>query len=252
MPVWHPRAVRIPYPDAGQYVEAGLKLVWHTTETLRRPAYDGSAPHFTFDAANGSLWQHIPIDRAARALEHPPGTVETNRAGCVQVELLGFARDTPSWPRAHYARIASLARWIEANHGVPRRCGVEFAATPHRLGSAAWLGYAGHLGHEHVPAQPAGHSDPGAFRIELVLGNPPRGSDVPHPTLARGARGEAVHHLQSVLRRLGYDLDADGVFGPITEATVRSFQRRHRLKADGIAGARTWAALHAAAARAKP
>src|SRR3954453_7968064 len=139
MAVGDPDAERIPHRDAGMFVPAQPKLVWHTTETRRLPAYDGSSPHFTLDPASGRLWQHIPIDRAARSLEHPPGAVETNRANAVQVELLGFARDTPSWPRASYRRIASLARWIEENHRVPRRSGVEFSTTPHRLSSDAWL-----------------------------------------------------------------------------------------------------------------
>src|SRR3954468_7403883 len=246
MAIWHPHATRIPYRDAGAYVPADPKLVWHTTETLRLPAYDGSAPHLTLDPANGSLWQHIPLDRAARALEHPPGSVETNRADCVQVELIGFARDTPSWPRAHYARIASLARWIEANHDVPRRSTVTFATTPQRLDSDTWLAYAGHLGHEHVPAQPGNHWDPGAFRIELVVGGEVRVSELQPPTLAVGDRGEPVHHLQALLRRAGYKLAADSIFGPVTQAAVRDFQRTRRLVTDGIVGPRTWAALREA------
>jgi N-acetyl-anhydromuramyl-L-alanine amidase AmpD len=244
MPVWHPDALRVPYRDAGAYVEAAPKLVWHTTETKRLPAYDGSAPHLTLDPAAGTLWQHIPLDHAARALEHRAGTVETNRAGCVQVELIGFARDTPSWPRADYDRIAELGRWIEANHGVPRRSTVTFATTPHRLGDQAWLRYAGHLGHEHVPAQPDNHWDPGALRIDLVLGGVMHALEVQDPTLALGARGEPVHHLQSLLRRLGYDVAADSIFGPLTEQAVRDLQRRRGLAVDGIVGPRTWAALH--------
>jgi hypothetical protein len=42
-------------------------------------------------------------------------------------------------------------------------------------------------------------------------------------------------------RRLG--VAADGVFGPGTEAAVRSFQRRHGLTPDGVVGPATWRAL---------
>ena len=40
------------------------------------------APHFILEVKNGQkrLVQCIPINRAARALEHPSGTLETNRA----------------------------------------------------------------------------------------------------------------------------------------------------------------------------
>lgn len=165
--IWHLGAKRVPYPDAGPYTPAAPKIVWHTTEGSSLPVYSGSAPHFTFNPETGSLWQHIPINRAAKSLEHPPGTVETNHANCVQVELIGFAKDTGHWSDAAYARIAKLARWIETNHDVPSRCTVTFSNTPTRLTPAAWLAYAGHCGHQHVPNNR--HWDPGAFRIELVL-----------------------------------------------------------------------------------
>lgn len=167
MAVWHPDAKRVPYTDAGPYIKCPPKIVWHTTETRGLPIYSGSAPHFTFNPKTGSLWQHIPLNRSAKSLEHPAGTVETNHANCIQVELLGYAKDTPNWPAEDYARIAKLARWIEVNHGVPSRCGVTFTnGTPH-LSPTAWLNYTGHCGHQHVPSNH--HWDPGMFKIELVL-----------------------------------------------------------------------------------
>ena len=42
-------------------------------------------------------------------------------------------------------------------------------------------------------------------------------------------------------RALG--ISADGIFGPGTQAAVKSFQRSHGLTADGIVGPATWAAL---------
>jgi peptidoglycan hydrolase-like protein with peptidoglycan-binding domain len=59
-----------------------------------------------------------------------------------------------------------------------------------------------------------------------------------NPTLRRGSRGAAVKQLQS---KLG--VGADGIFGPLTEATVRQFQREHGLVGDGIVGPLTWAKL---------
>lgn len=58
------------------------------------------------------------------------------------------------------------------------------------------------------------------------------------PTLRRGARGDAVKQVQS---KLG--LKDDGIFGPTTEAAVRSFQRGQRLVADGIVGPKSWEKL---------
>lgn len=65
----------------------------------------------------------------------------------------------------------------------------------------------------------------------------PDGS-APRPTLRRGAKGDFVSQLQTKLK-----IDADGTFGPKTEAAMRAFQRGQGLLADGIVGPKTWAAL---------
>lgn len=165
--VWHPNAKRVPHQDSGPFVNGKPKLVWHTTEGRSLPNYGGSAPHFTLDPKTGDLWQHIPIDRAARALAHPPGTPETNRARAIQVELIGFAGTTQDWSEQEYARIASLARWIERNAGVPRRSTVNFTVPADRLSGQAFVDYSGHIGHAHVPGND--HWDPGRFRIDRVI-----------------------------------------------------------------------------------
>ena len=66
------------------------------------------------------------------------------------------------------------------------------------------------------------------------------------PTLRRGSEGEYVTLLQTELIRRAYPLPkhgADGKFGAETEAAVKEFQRDRGLKADGICGKDTWAAL---------
>jgi peptidoglycan hydrolase-like protein with peptidoglycan-binding domain len=66
------------------------------------------------------------------------------------------------------------------------------------------------------------------------------------PTLRRGSRGTAVRTLQNRLKALGYSVGTvDGIFGAKTDTAVRAFQRKKRLTADGIVGAKTWAALYA-------
>jgi hypothetical protein len=164
--LWHPRAARAPHIDSGSFAGGGRKIVWHTTEGSSLPNYGGSAPHFTLNPQTGQLWQHIPLNRAARALAHPSGP-ETNRANAIQVELIGFAKDTGNWSAGAYANIAELARWIEAAFGVPRRTGVQFTVPATRLSGNSFFGYAGHIGHAHVPGND--HWDPGKFRIDLVV-----------------------------------------------------------------------------------
>lgn len=58
------------------------------------------------------------------------------------------------------------------------------------------------------------------------------------PTLREGSHGPAVVSVQKAVR-----VGADGVFGSLTDAAVRTFQRGHALAADGVVGAQTWSAL---------
>ena len=64
------------------------------------------------------------------------------------------------------------------------------------------------------------------------------------PTINPGATGDVVRRLQRALRRTpNLGLAVDGVFGPATEAALKSFQSGAGLAADGVAGPATWAAL---------
>lgn len=58
--------------------------------------------------------------------------------------------------------------------------------------------------------------------------------------LKSNSRGEQVKTLQRLLVGYGYDLKVDGVFGTITDRTVRTFQRKYGLSADGVVGTKTW------------
>ncbi|HYI48584.1 MAG TPA: N-acetylmuramoyl-L-alanine amidase [Allosphingosinicella sp.] len=58
------------------------------------------------------------------------------------------------------------------------------------------------------------------------------------PTLRRGDRGDAVKIVQA---KLG--VHDDGLFGPVTDAAVRAFQRSHGLAPDGVVGPKSWAAI---------
>jgi hypothetical protein len=66
-------------------------------------------------------------------------------------------------------------------------------------------------------------------------------------TLRRGATGEDVRALQSVL-----GLSADGIFGPNTERAVKDFQAAHALDVDGVVGPATRAALAVPAPPSQP
>ena len=56
--------------------------------------------------------------------------------------------------------------------------------------------------------------------------------------LKRGSKGNDVKAVQTALK-----IEADGIFGVITEFSVKAFQRDHNLVVDGIVGDQTWASL---------
>lgn len=66
------------------------------------------------------------------------------------------------------------------------------------------------------------------------------------PPLRQGESSDGVRLLQEALVDLGHEMPRseevdqfDGIYGPETTATVRDFQKKHGLVADGIAGAHT-------------
>ncbi|HET8842455.1 MAG TPA: peptidoglycan-binding protein [Ktedonobacteraceae bacterium] len=63
------------------------------------------------------------------------------------------------------------------------------------------------------------------------------------PTYKNGSTGENVRSIQYMLRQRGYNITADGDFGPATQSAVKSFQSSKNLSVDGVVGPNTWAAL---------
>lgn len=116
------------------------------------------------------------------------------------------------------------------------------------------------VGHKEY-ARPRGRKiDPAfdmtAFRLDVerqLTGRPivpPAAADAPkvpaqHPALAmlrKGDRGESVAQLQALLG-MALAPGERGVFGPKTDAAVRSFQLAHHLTDDGKVGPLTWKAM---------
>lgn len=65
----------------------------------------------------------------------------------------------------------------------------------------------------------------------------------PWRELRQGASADAVRGMQHLLRAHGSAIAADGIFGPATDAAVRSFQTANGLPADGVVGPITWGRL---------
>ena len=63
------------------------------------------------------------------------------------------------------------------------------------------------------------------------------------PTVRKDDRGSAVLRLQEALKKRGYNIKADGIFGNKTLEAVRAFQADNGLVVDGIVGSKTWEKL---------
>ena len=69
--------------------------------------------------------------------------------------------------------------------------------------------------------------------------------------LRRNSTGEDVRFLQQQMNAIKFFrpssnlplLASDGIFGPITESAVKTFQSTERILVDGIVGNQTWSAL---------
>ncbi|MDB4923125.1 MAG: peptidoglycan-binding protein [Mucilaginibacter sp.] len=169
--------------------------------------------------AGGGKWQGI-------------ATGNSNFIG-IEAENTGGRDDTP-WPTiqvdAYHRGVAAILKHIGK--------GAEFCA-----------------GHKEYALPPGRKSDPdfdmNAFRSsvsdilngvapapELIpVAAPPTADRPARATLRRGINNnpELVKIVQT---KLG--LNADGSFGPKTEAAIRAFQSQHGVVPDGIVGPKTW------------
>lgn len=86
------------------------------------------------------------------------------------------------------------------------------------------------------------------YNIELVNNAPMQAVRQTYPgySLSVGNRGPEVSVLQTALNRVAQNypsipkVSVDGIFGELTEAAVRTFQRIFNLTTDGIVGKATW------------
>ncbi len=185
MELWYPSSVRNPATRDGGVYESGYPYrgVLHTTESLSfTPSttdYGGwhsSYPHFTAVDRTSEvvIYQHLPIDRASRALANPSGGVQTNRARAIQIEIVGKAAESASMsPRLLHA-LGSWMRWVEAQTGMRSVAPFEFLGSEAygtsgaaRMSAGEWRSFDGWCGHQHVPEN--SHWDPGKIRIDQLL-----------------------------------------------------------------------------------
>lgn len=206
---WLPGVQHLPGDDGGaQDTRYPPRLVLHTTEgsgTVSSFAkfYGHTTywPHFTADPRLKQLAQHLPFSRAGRALSHTTST-ETNKANCIQVEIIGYARDAAGWPTDQVDWLGRALAPVFDALTIPRKAPAFVANgaglnAAQRMSEAAWRAFSGVCGHEHVPEND--HYDPGAFNVTRFLSatftQPPKELDMTEDELRTILREELAKLL---------------------------------------------------------
>lgn len=259
------------------------KFVLHSTESppgsieginalfRSKPCY---APHITLDPGSQRRVQMIPWTWSACALKGGRNGTETNRGRAIQMEVCGYAAESPDWDDDTLWQIADVIADVIID-GAPidsrqvsdmRQLSGVLARedAPQRMSPADWRYFPGITAHVEVIYQD--HWDAGRVNslrvsdmVGLILvgggrelgppaawGGPPAPTNVAIDYLAVGMTGGIVMWTQQMVAGLGYDLGpggADGVFGPATEAAVMALQADHGLVVDGIVGPQTNAVI---------
>lgn len=274
-----------------QYDGYKWKFVLHSTESpfgsinginslfQSQPCY---APHITIDPGTQRRVQYIPWTIAACALKGGRNGYQTNRGRAVQMEICGYAQDSPGWSDAVLWQVADVIADV-IRDGCPIDPNVvnDFTqfkgvlATEHaaqRMSPEGYKSWPGITAHVEVCFQDhwdTGRMDSlkvGRMAREILAG---AGYILPPPTagsggttgavqvgyLRMGMSGGIVKFLQELLIGLQYDLSpygADSQFGPVTDRATRQFQGDRHLAVDGIWGPATMQAMSAAYAGLNP
>ena len=161
----------------------------------------------------------------------------------------------------------SMGCWVEADNYVPAAGDFIFydwqdttGSSKDNVGSVEHIGVVEKVSNGVITVIEGNKGEAVARRSVAVNGKYIRGFGVPKyaaaavnavvkvkvelTQLSKGSKGVQVKTLQRLLNALGYSCGSvDGDFGTKTNAAVLKFQKAKGLAADGVVGAKTWAAL---------
>lgn len=260
VPDWLPGVEKVAGSDAGPMLPGSKwSLLLHTTEG---PTLDGAVSalrqksawsHFIFDPDTERLVQAVSLNRAAKSLRSGGNFGKTNAARVIQVEIVGYAHDTPSWS---IEKNEAVGRMIKRIHDyVPFRLEMPLTFYSDRAGFTVasdtakqrmswfnWYRFDAICGHQHAPRNT--HWDPGGINTKQILAaaDPkpivlPKASWTPIPfpghTLRQGEVSDDVATLKVLLREAGYgeslsfDSGKSREFGPGTVKAVQALMRAY-------------------------
>lgn len=231
MTLWIPTFKKVDLgPDGGTYDELKHpKIGLHTTEVLGWPGYNNSyPPHITAWFEKDEVRQHVDLHRHSYAFRKG----ESDDEFIVQIEMVGFARETHTWSdaklrwfslRVFKPIVDALKVPLIAKKFYGEGDGIILASpnSPIRLSDTELRNFSGFLGHQHMPS-PDEHWDPGRFPIDKVFAIL-KGGSTDLIGLRKGDTGEEVKGLQVLLRQMNFSPGTiDGIYGPNTAAAVKA------------------------------
>lgn len=167
-----------PHPNLNIDMSAPPTGVPHTTEGGWDSAMSVFRQHFAphFLVGSGRLAQLVPLGKMGTSLEHPSGMPETNRIARVQIEIVGFSKETPWLPDPKTTDVlAELMALLKDEADIPLvhpfpekmpRLPWATEAFPRRH-AGKWGHVPGWYGHVEVPGN--SHWDCGALRWSALL-----------------------------------------------------------------------------------
>lgn len=174
MDLWIPTARRMG-GGIGGYMNGQMgirRATWHITwdRLDPRPSFQQVMqyllnmhyePHIGWNPENGDIVQFLPVDVAARALQHPLGTIATNTMGVLNVQIeTYFSPGVNGWesftdgPMHGADVLMGFLDQLGIPHSGPLVDG-DYSRNPYRWGNES-----GHFGHMNVPNNT--HTDPAA------------------------------------------------------------------------------------------
>lgn len=282
VPDWIPGVKVIRGNDSGPMLPGSKwSLLLHTTEggstqgAIAALRAHNAWSHFIYNPATDELIQCVPLNRASRSLRSGGNFGKTNAARVIQVEIVGFAHESPFWTPTINARVGRMIRTI-ANH-VPfdvsmpvtfygDRSGFTVASetAKQRMSWFNWYRFDAICGHQHAPRN--SHWDPGEIQVNQILAAARQGSDTrPQPkppwvppkfpgyTLREGQKSQDVAVLKMLLIAGGYGKDLDvstpdkaktfgnGTRKAVVLAMADYYALKHEAKiSTGAVGSTTW------------
>lgn len=254
IPDWLPGVERVVGNDSGSVLPGSKwSLLLHTTEggnvdsTIQVLRANNSWSHFVYDPKTDRLVQCVSMNRAARSLRSGANFGKTNAARVIQVEIVGYAHETPFWPKEYNERLGKMIRRI-ANvvpfdvsmpvtfYGDRSGFTVASETARQRMSWFDWYRFDAICGHQHATRNH--HWDPGEIQVNQILAAARAGSNPPSKarwvppkfpgyTLKEGQRSNDVAVLKLLLLGAGWgeglDLSASGVkkYGAGTSKAVK-------------------------------